>query len=325
MLAGAVLALAVVAVLIIVLSSGGSTPKGQAASTPNSSSAHVAVSSLGELPAGGIPGAVAVVDQQTVAVAEPASGRLSLMYRSGRPARPIAVGAGPSALAVDPTGRLWVADAGAGDVRVVAPVTGKQLADIKLGGAPAAIAIGGGNAWVADQRGNDVRRIGLQNLRPVGGAIRTPGQQPGALAYDPSGAVWVVNKGSSDVTVIRNGRAGPAQFVGGGAISISADATAGVWVGTNSGTVTRLSESGTPQGQPLQLHGGAAIVAVLGDTVWVLTHDDATLSSVAPGATPTITARQSMSPAQAPTALSCIPGECAAPDQPTRQVVLATF
>jgi YVTN family beta-propeller protein len=247
------------------------------------------------------------------------------MYRSGRPAKPIAVGAGPSALAVDPTGRLWVADAGAGDVRVVEPATGKQLADIKLGGSPAAIAIGGGDAWVADQRGNDVRRIGLQSLRPAGAAIRTPGRQPGALAYAPSGAVWVVNKGSSDVTVIRDGHAGPAQFVGGGALSISADSTAGVWVGTNSGTVVRLSESGAPQGQPLQLHGGAAMAAALGDMVSVLTRDDATLSSVAPGATPWITARQSMSPAQAPNALSCVPGECAASDQPTRQVVLATF
>ena len=60
-----------------------------------------------QLGTGQEPGAVAPVGQDT-AVAEPARDRLVIVHADGRPPSAISVGRRPSALAVDPAGRVWV-------------------------------------------------------------------------------------------------------------------------------------------------------------------------------------------------------------------------
>jgi YVTN family beta-propeller protein len=330
MISFGVLALGGLAALAIALANGGGRPPPAPSSAPFSSGAPRAltihVAAIDQLPAGHPPGAVAIVGRNA-AVADPSGNSIVIVYPDGRPPATVAVGQNPIALAADPSGRVWVADSGSGDVRVIDPGTRRTVAHVVVGTTPSAIAIGGGYAWVADQGSNDVRTISLRTLRPKGPAIPTGGHAPVALAYGPGGTVWVANKVSSDVTVIRGHHAGPSQFIQGGPISIAPGASAGTRVGTASGNVVHLSEADQVSGQPIDLHSGPASVAVVGDSVWVLTRDDATLSMIptAGAGADTVRARVSMSPAEGPTALSCSPHLCVATDQLTRQVVAATF
>ena len=122
-----------------------------------------------QLGAGQEPGAVAPVGQDT-AVAEPARDRLVIVHADGRPPSAISVGRRPSALAVDPAGRVWVLDAGSRDVRVVDPRARRTLATVPVGTDPSSIAIGGGFAWVSDARSNDVRKIDARTWQLSGAA-----------------------------------------------------------------------------------------------------------------------------------------------------------
>ncbi len=261
---------------------------------------------IAQLGAGQEPGAVAPLGQDT-AVAEPSRDRLVIVHADGRPPSVIAVGRRPSALAVDPAGRVWVVDAGSGDVRVVDPGTRRTLATIRVGTDPSSIAIGGGFAWVADARANDVVKIDGRTWRPAGAAVATGGTGASAIAYDPSGTVWVANRGSSDVTSIRAGRAGAPRYVPGGPESIAA--SAGAWVGTASGAIVHLTEAGRSVGSPLTLHGGRVTVSTVGGAVWAMTTDDATLRLL-PATGPEagrVRIRHSLSPAETPAHLSCGP------------------
>ena len=277
-----------------------------------------------QLGAGQEPGAVAPVGQDT-AVAEPARDRLVIVHADGRPPSAISVGRRPSALAVDPAGRVWVLDAGSRDVRVVDPRARRTLATVPVGSDPSSIAIGGGFAWVSDARSNDVRKIDARTWQLSGRPVATGGTGSSAIAYDPSGTVWVANRGSSDVTAIRAGRAGAPHYVPGGPESIAA--STGAWVGTASGAIVHLGEDGQRVGPPLALHGGRVIVSAVGGTVGAMTVDDATLRLL-PASGPQagrVRIRQPLSPAETPAQLACGPRVCVVSDTATRYIVAARF
>ena len=321
----------VLAGLVIALVSGGggagtrSVTAGQVqgvASPALPSTVRTAV--ITQLGAGQDPGAVAPLGQD-IAVSEPSRDRLVIVHADGRPPSVIAVGRRPTALAVDPTGRVWVVDAGSGDVRVVDPGARRTLATIPVGTDPSSIAIGGGFAWVADAKANDVVKIDGRTWRPAGAPVATGGTGASGIAYDPSGTVWVANRGSSDVTSIRTGRAGVPHYVPGGPESIAA--SAGAWVGTASGAIVHLTEAGRSVGAPLTLHGGRVTVSTVGGAVWAVTTDDATLRLL-PATGPQagrVRIRHSLSPAETPAQLSCGPRACVVSDTATRFIVAARF
>jgi YVTN family beta-propeller protein len=333
---GALAAGAIVVLALIVSNSGGRRSPRTTPSLPKSasplreSSAKVAAVPQ-ELSFN--PGAVAILrgDDLAAAVTDPRGGRIWLIHPSGRPPTPIGVGRLPSALAVD-AGRVWVADAGSNDVRVIDPSTTRTLARVPVGAAPSAIAIGGGLAWVADRRSNDVTAIDLATLRRAGSPIPTRGQGPVAIAYGSGATVWVANRGSSDVTAMRPSRSdassyvpAPPIYVSGGPISVAGGVQADAWVGTADGAVVHLAKSAQPVGSRLALHSAAAALTVVGDEVWILARDDATLVRVRATDTPRILQRVSLSPAQLPQALACERSECLVSSGPTRQLVMAGF
>jgi YVTN family beta-propeller protein len=236
------------------------------------------------------------------------------------------VGTHPSALAVDPDGRLWVADAGSDDVRVVDPAGRARPRTVPVGSRPSAIAIGTTAAFVADQGSDDVRRIDLKTLRPIGRPIQLPARShdPVAIAVDDAGRAWVASR-SGDVTVIADGTAGPPTYVGhDGAISIAA--SNGTWVGTQDGTLVHLSDSAAPIGAPRQFHEGAVSVATFDDTLWIATRDEARLRSMSTSTRGAAPSRPvNLTPAQTPAALTCAARRCVVSDTPTRTVVGARF
>ena len=323
------LAVAVVVALVLVLqSSGGGRPRAGSTGvhrTPaGGAGPALRVTSILELGAGHTPGAVAPL-RADVVVVDPVAGRILIAHSDGRPRSPVAVGRRPDAIAADPAGRVWVADSGSGDVRVVDPLARRTLATVGVGPAPAAITIGGGFAWVADRQSNDVRRISLRTLRRSGPPIATRGSGAAGIAYDAAaGTVWVANRASSDVTAIRAGRAAAPSFVAGVPESIAA--SAGAWIGTASGAVVHLDQSGRTVGS-LALHAGRVLVSAVGDVVWVLTSDDARLGRIVT-TDPNLgqaRARTPLSSAQAPAALSCAAHVCVVADPPTLSVFAAGF
>ena len=333
---GALAASAIVVLALIVTNSGGSRPPRTTASAPTSTRPSQAPSVKVTATAPELsfnPGAVAIVrgDDLAAAVADPRGGRIWLIHPSGRAPTAIGVGRLPSALAVDAE-RVWVADAGSNDVRVIDSRTTRTLARVPVGVAPSAIAIGGGMAWVADRGSGDVTTIDLATLRRTGGPIPTRGRGPVAIAYGSGATVWVANRASSDVTEIRASRADASRyvptspvFVSGGPISVAGGSRRDAWVGTADEAVVHLAGSGQPVGSRLALPAAAAALALVGDAVWILTRDDATLVRIPATGTPRILTRVPLSPAQLPQALACDRSECLVSSGPTRQLVTAGF
>ncbi len=181
------------------------------------------VRGLGAAP---LPASVRVVTITQLAAAQAAGSRGATRSRHGRGRsrprphrdhprrRPTSLGdrsrPGPSALAPTPPdgSGSWIrAHATSVSIDPRAPTGRSPRSRSALD--PAAIAIGGGFAWVADARSNDVRKIDLADP-PAVGSRRSRPAAPAVRARSrmtPSGTVWVANRDSSDVTAIRAGRA----------------------------------------------------------------------------------------------------------------------
>ena len=301
------------------------TQQTQSVATSSTPGPPIRTTPVGQLPDSDPPGALALVSAGA-AVAIPSAGRVMIIRRGATTYPTAIVGADPSAIAADPSGRLWVTDTMSNDVRVIDPNTMRTIATIPSVGAPDAIAIGGGRAWIADRSTSTIRAVDLRTMRTAAGPIASGGRGPVALAYGPQATLWVVNAVSSTVTAIRGGRAGRAHRIAGGPISIAAGAS-GVWVGTQSGDAVPLSLTGAPAGKTLAFHAGAVLVALVANSLLVTTQDDGSISLLTasgPGSR-TILSRMSLSPIQHPAALVCAPNLCVASDETTRQVVSAGF
>lgn len=124
-------------------------------------------------------------------------------------------GAAEGGIAVDPTGAIWVADAGGDVLKRLDPASGAVTATLGAPGSaegqlnsPQGLRLDAdGNLWVADS-GN----ARVQELRPDGSAVRVLGtsgavaqqtNKPVALALDGRGRVYVADVAASQVLVYR--------------------------------------------------------------------------------------------------------------------------
>src|SRR5262249_1809079 len=191
-----------------------------------------------------------------------------VVHADGRPRTSATVGTDPVALATDSNGHLWVADRGSGDVRVLDPGSGRQLALITVGAQPSAIAIGSEDAFVVDHGSGDLRRIGLDSLKPDGNPLRPPGKGPASVAVDAKGRVWV-GSDSSEVTIVTRNRPGTPTYIGGGGvISLATVADVGGWAGTTKSSLAELDQSGRLVGRRRPLHSGPVHLAATQGTIW---------------------------------------------------------
>lgn len=110
---------------------------------------------------------------------------------SGPPLAVIAVGSGPTALAVDATERaVWVANFLDSTVSRLDPARGRVVATIPVGSGPTALALGGGSVWVANEYSQTISRIDRQH-DTVGRPFRVGGA-PTALVQ--SGRLFVATR-----------------------------------------------------------------------------------------------------------------------------------
>jgi YVTN family beta-propeller protein len=139
-------------------------------------------------------GAVAYGDGQLWVA--PSAGLLTRLDPvTGRLVRQVDPNAGPSALAIDAGGALWVADTEADNVTRVDP-TG-LLTHIAVGNSPNAIAFGGNAVWVVDS-GDDT----LKRIDPATNSVVTTipvGNNPTDVVFGFD-SVWVANSGDGTVT-----------------------------------------------------------------------------------------------------------------------------
>jgi YVTN family beta-propeller protein len=165
-------------------------------------------------------------------------------------ANPIAVGAGPYAVAITPDAKsAYVTSEVTNDVSVINTQTNQTVGSaIKVGEAPRGIAItpDGRTAYVANYGSKSVSVINTQTNQVVGSPI-TVGPQPIGIAITPDGrTAYVTNYGSKSVSVIdtqTNQVVGGPITVGEGtfAIAITPDGTTAYVSNNGSGTVSVIN------------------------------------------------------------------------------------
>ena len=140
---------------------------------------------------------------------------------------------------------MWIADYGGASVAEIDLRTGQTVADIHVGGGPAALAVGLGGVWVANSLDSTVSRI-----NPLDGSVAATipvGSGPSALLLN-NGLVWVANQYAATVSRIdpaHDAVVGTAS-VGGGPAALAADA--GKRVGR--GASARPAPRGHPDTRP---------------------------------------------------------------------------
>ena len=156
---------------------------------------------------------------------------------------------------------------------------------IKVGSAPAGIAVGGGFVWVTNSLDSTVSRINTQD----GATEEIPvGNGPTGIAFDERGGhVWVVN--THDQTISRIGaRDGKVKTFSHaevppdpGAVAVGAGA---LWVASKSdNTVVKLDpRSGRQLLEPIHVGQVPAAILVGLDSVWVANSVDGTVSQIDP-------------------------------------------
>ena len=240
--------------------------------------------------------AITTIEEDSVALIDPASATVSPGYEVGRGPTAVATGAGsvwvangldatvsridrargqvlpidvrarPVALAFG-AGSLWVA---ADDERIhqIDPASNRVVQRIPVGGQPSAVAVGYGWVWVAEPREGVVARIDLARRRDT---QRLPaGAGPTALAIG-AGAVWVTAEDSGQLVRLqpRSGLATAPINVGNGPAGIAVGAGA-VWVANRTdGTISRVDPRTARVTGTFPVGIEAAAIAVADGDVWV--------------------------------------------------------
>ncbi|MUL78765.1 Ig-like domain-containing protein [Mycolicibacterium sp. CBMA 226] len=109
-------------------------------------------------------------------------------------------GSTPSAVAVGPTGTLYVTNAGANTRSIINPATNTITTTVPVGKNPQAVAVGAnGQVWVANSGSNSVTVTG-----PTGTILDTVnvGDGASAIAFGTDGTAYVANANSNTVSVI---------------------------------------------------------------------------------------------------------------------------
>lgn len=217
---------------------------------------------------------------------------------------------GPSALAVDQAGNVWVADYYAA-VSEVSP-QGQPLspsAGFTGGGMNECYGLtidNSGNVWVTNEQTSGSVNHGLGSVTELnasgqilsgtngfwGGGINFPV----AVASDSAGNIWTSNYGSSTASLLSNSGAAISSAAGYGLgdlnfpVAIAADAGGNSWLANQSSTtVTRIAADGTqatsysccnaPSGIALDQQGNVWVSNFLGDSVSQLSAAGSVISS----------------------------------------------
>jgi YVTN family beta-propeller protein len=168
-----------------------------------------------------------------------------------------------------------------GDVQRIDPRTGRILARIRAGGAPAAIAVGEGSVWVTNNLDDTVTEIDPQTNRVT--AEVSVGDSPTGIATG-SGAVWVANSGDDTVTRIDPHLADAARTiaVGRGPRGVTAS-EGGVWVANYlDDTVSRIDPTANQVTETIRVGSGPVGIAGGHGAVWVATLGDRALFRIDP-------------------------------------------
>ena len=221
---------------------------------------------------------------------------------------------GPSALAIDQRGNVWIAD-------YYGAVT--ELSSQGQALSPATGFTGGGlnecygltidnigNVWVTNEQGSGSVNGGLGSLTELsssgqilsgsdgffGGGINFPV----AAASDTAGNIWISNYGSSSVSLLANSGAAISGSSGYGTgqlnfpVAVAVDRSGKAWLTNQSSTtVTQISADGTqaesfsccdaPSGLAIDQHGNIWVTNFLQDSVSEVSQTGAVLSSGYPG------------------------------------------
>ena len=128
----------------------------------------------------------------------------------------------PTGVAVDGAGDIFIADAGAGQVRKVAP-NGAISTVVGGGPSPRGVAVdAAGNLYIADDAHNQVRQISEGGIVTTisgtgaccysgdgGPAVLAQWNQPRGLVVDPTGNVYVADAGNNAIRLLRPGITAP--------------------------------------------------------------------------------------------------------------------
>jgi len=112
---------------------------------------------------------------------------------------------GPSAIAADQSGNVWVANSGSDAVSWFGNLGDSRLGTTgtSLGGVPKGIAVDlTGNAWVSASNG-DVYELSSSSGNILGSPL-TGFNAPVGIAIDPADEIWVVNSGASTVSAVNS-------------------------------------------------------------------------------------------------------------------------
>lgn len=277
LVAAIVVAVALIAVSIPLLTSGGDGGVDIGAnSVARMNPADGAVELAEEL--GQRPGASAV-GLGSLWVAQPDRGVVTrLDLDDGSVSDTIPVGSAPAGVAVG-EGSVWVTNAVDGTVDRIVAETGAVTQTIPVGSAPSGIAVGDGFLWIADSNGAALLRVdpSSEDVKavPLAGL-------PSGVAYTPEG-VWVSIAPDS---VARIDPADPevvlTQRVGNGPTAVAA-AFGSIWVANHlDGTVTRLEPStGDIEASIDAGRGPNALVPAAG-SLWVANEFDDAVVSIDP-------------------------------------------
>ncbi|HJY31841.1 MAG TPA: ABC transporter substrate-binding protein, partial [Actinomycetota bacterium] len=274
---GIVLVLALIAISIPVLTSGGGAAVDIGA---NSVARMDPVDGTVELAEelGQRPGASAV-GFGSLWVAQPDRGVVTrLDLDDGSVSDTIPVGNAPAGVAVDEES-VWVTNAVDGTVDRITE-SGEVTQTIPAGSAPNGIAVGDGFLWIADSNGAALLRVdpssGDAETVPLAGL-------PSGVAFTPDG-VWVSIAPDS---VARIDPAGPevvlTQRVGNGPTAVVA-AFDSIWVANHlDGTVTRLEPSTGDIEASIEVGRGPNALVPAAGSLWVANEFDDAVVSIDPG------------------------------------------
>jgi peptide/nickel transport system substrate-binding protein len=178
---------------------------------------------------------------------------------------------------------VWVTNVNEKLLTRVDPATNQVVQTIQVGDGPTGIAVGGGAVWVANGLDGTVSRIDPATNRKVQDI--SVGNGPNGIAYG-EGAVWVTN--STDGTVSRidpNSTRAPRTFPAAVGAGSIAIGFRRVWIASPpSATVVVLDPRTGRLVKEIGVGGEPSAVAVGTEAVWVANRADGTVSRIDPQA-----------------------------------------
>ncbi len=202
----------------------------------------------------------------------------------------IAVGSGPTDVAITPDGsRVYVANTGEDTVTVISTVTGSAITTIPVGDEPRGLAVtpDGSRVYVANANGNSVSVIATATNSPLGVPI-TVGSEPEGIAITPDGLRAFVAQRGGDIAVVElatgtivgsiSDALGPSKVV------VTPDGTRGFVTNENSNSVTIFNvHTGTILGVPVMTGANPSGIALSSNgPVYATSPSDNTVVAIDP-------------------------------------------